>query len=160
MIHCTTSHEDETRKLGEAVSALARPGDVVLLGGDLGAGKTRFTQGFARGLGVTEQVTSPTFTLVRPYEDGRLTLVHADLYRAEGEEAVDLVLSELDPGSGVCVIEWGEPAAPLLPSGHLEIRLELGDDDDERRITLIPVGEGWAQRQADLVRAAAPWSES
>lgn len=158
MIRCLTTDEDETRRLGRAVAALARAGDVLILGGDLGAGKTRFTQGFAAGLGIEEPVTSPTFTLVRPYEGGRLPLNHADLYRTEGAEAVDLVLSELDLAGGVCVVEWGEPAAPLLPGGHLDVQLVLGDDDDERCITIEPVGPQWSDRAEDLASALAGWA--
>lgn len=157
MIQCFTTSEEETRRLGRAIAALARAGDVLILDGDLGAGKTRFTQGFAAGLGIEEQVTSPTFTLVRPYEGGRLTLNHADLYRTEGDEAVDLVLSELDLAGGVCVVEWGEPAASLLPAGHLEVRLRLGEHDDDRMVTLTAVGSQWSDRVDDISAALAEW---
>ncbi len=151
MITCLTREEDETRALGAQVAALTRPGDTLILGGDLGAGKTRFTQGMARALGIDETVTSPTFNLVRSYEGGRLRLHHADLYRTENEaEAVDLILSELDPSGAVCVIEWGEPAAALLPEGHLEVRLRLGDGDDERIIEVTAVGPAWADRVENL----------
>lgn len=158
MIVCRTDGEDETRAMGARVAYLAQPGDTLILGGDLGAGKTRFTQGMAMELGIEETVTSPTFNLVRTYEGGRLRLHHADLYRTEDEaEAVDLILSELDPAGAVCVIEWGEPAAALLPEGHLEVRLRLGDGDDERIIEVSAVGPAWADRLAALTEAVGRW---
>jgi len=159
VITCITHGEEETRALGAAVAELAEPGDTLILGGDLGAGKTRFTQGLARALGVAETVTSPTFNLVRTYEGGRLRLHHADLYRTEDEaEAVDLILSELEPTGAVCVIEWGEPAATLLPEGHLEVRLRLGEGDDDRVIEVSTVGPAWAERAPALAKALQAWS--
>lgn len=160
MISCITHGEDETRALGAAVAELAQPGDTLILGGDLGAGKTRFTQGLAKALGIAETVTSPTFNLVRSYEGGRMRLHHADLYRTEDEaEAVDLILSELEPSGSVCVIEWGEPAATLLPEGHLEVRLRLGDGDDDRVIEVSAVGPAWAGRATALQEALRTWGD-
>jgi len=157
MIRCVTSSEHETRDLGAALAPLAAEGDVVLLTGDLGAGKTRFTQGFARGLDISETVTSPTFTLVRVYE-GRLKLQHADLYRMEGaEEVADLVLGELADPSSVSLIEWGDAALGLLGNDVLDVRLELGSGDDDRIVTLAPAGTSWAQRRDELEKSVAPW---
>ena len=157
MIRCSTSSEHETRDLGEALAPLAADGDVVILTGDLGAGKTRFTQGFARGLHVSEQVTSPTFTLVRTY-DGRLKLQHADLYRMEGsEEVADLVLGELADPTGVSLIEWGDAALGVLGDDVLDVKIELGPGDDDRILTVTPAGPTWRSRRDDLEKALAPW---
>lgn len=160
MIRCSTSSEHETRDLGEALAPLAGEGDVVILTGDLGAGKTRFTQGFARGLDVTETVTSPTFTLVRVYE-GRLKLQHADLYRMEGsDEVADLVLGELAEPAAVSLIEWGDAALGILGNDVLDVKIELGPGDDDRVITLTPAGPTWSARRDDLEKALAPWRAS
>jgi len=149
-----TSHVDQTRALAGELAALVRPGDLLLLVGDLGAGKTAFTQGFARALGVTEQVTSPTFTLARSYE-GRLTLHHLDVYRLDHlQEAEDLGLAELIDDGGVVVIEWGDAVVPVLPPDFLEIRLTLGDGDDDRELAFRSVGPSWSNRAA-AVRAIA-----
>ena len=158
MIRCSTSSEHETRDLGEALAPLAVDGDIVILTGDLGAGKTRFTQGFARGLHVSETVTSPTFTLVRAY-DGRLKLQHVDLYRMEGsDEVADLVLGELAERAGVSLIEWGDAALGVLGGDVLDVRIELGPGDDDRIITVTPAGPTWSLRRDDLEKALAPWS--
>jgi tRNA threonylcarbamoyladenosine biosynthesis protein TsaE len=147
----TTSVVD-TQELAGRLAALARPGDLLLLAGDLGAGKTAFTQGFARGLGVAEQVTSPTFTLARSY-DGRLLLHHLDVYRLDHlSEANDLGLAELLDSRAVTLIEWGDRVLAALPGDYLEVVLELGDGDDERRVTLRPVGPSWPRRW-DAVRS-------
>ena len=145
-----------TRDLAAAVAALARAGDVVLLVGDLGAGKTAFTQGFARGLGVEEQVTSPTFTLARSYK-GRVRLNHLDAYRLESpQEAEDLGLRELLE-EGVTVIEWGDTVAPSIPADYLELRFAYGEQDDDRNVGVRVVGPSWAARQRSLAGALEPW---
>jgi len=144
-----------TAHLAAAIAELARPTDLLLLSGDLGAGKTAFTQGFGRGLGVSEQITSPTFTLVRSYE-GRLTLHHLDIYRLSIDEVVDLGLNEMLDGDAVTLIEWGDVIAPLLGADRLEVRLRLGDGDDDRVIELEPVGR-WAARERAVRAAVAPW---
>jgi tRNA threonylcarbamoyladenosine biosynthesis protein TsaE len=152
----TTSTED-TRALAAAIAGLARPGDVILLTGDLGAGKTAFAQGFAGGLGVTEQVTSPTFTLARSYE-GRLTLNHLDVYRLDHlQEAVDLGLAELVDDGGVTIIEWGEVVVPALPADYLMIRLLHQPDPERRRLELEAVGPHWAVRTDALHAVLEHW---
>lgn len=124
-----TSSPDQTRALAAALAELARPSDLVVLVGDLGAGKTAFTQGFGLGLGVDEQITSPTFALVRSYT-GRLDLYHLDVYRLEQvAEALDLGLAELLDDGSVTVIEWGDTIAPVLPHDYLEVHLGFEDDD-------------------------------
>jgi tRNA threonylcarbamoyladenosine biosynthesis protein TsaE len=162
-----TSSVDETRTLAAALAALALPGDLLVLAGDLGAGKTAFAQGFGRGLDVTERITSPTFTLAQQYQ-GRLVVHHLDVYRLDQlREVADLGLSELLDDGGVVLIEWGDAILPVLPSDYLEVRLTYGDDgepggsaDDRRRIALRPVGTAWARRQVSLLHAIAPWSDA
>lgn len=158
MITVVTKSAEDTRELGAALSTVARAGDVVLLSGDLGAGKTTLVQGFARGLGVTEPVVSPTFILVRTYH-GRLTLVHADAYRMDNlQEVTDLDLPELLDDGGVALVEWGDVIAPVLPADYLEIRLDLGEGDDDRQISARVVGPTWAPRAAALRGALDRWS--
>jgi len=156
--HAVTTSPEETRALGAAVAAIVRAGDIVVLAGELGTGKTVFAQGFARGLGVDEPVTSPTFTLVRPYQGRRLTLLHADMYRLDRlTEMADLGLVEQLDGRAVAVIEWGDLATPVLPADLLEVRLVAGVDDDERTISFRAVGAGWAARLDELTDAVSAW---
>jgi tRNA threonylcarbamoyladenosine biosynthesis protein TsaE len=142
-----------TRNLAGRVATLCRPGDVVLLVGDLGAGKTVFAQGFAAALGVPGPVTSPTFALVRQYRCGGDspvgTLIHADVYRTGSlDEVVDLALAELVEEDAVALVEWGELAAPALGDSALEITLTAPDPvgaPDQRVLTLVGRGR-WADR--------------
>jgi tRNA threonylcarbamoyladenosine biosynthesis protein TsaE len=156
-IVATTSTVEQTRDLGEAVAGLARAGDVVVLAGDLGAGKTAFVQGFGRGLGVLDRITSPTFTLVHVH-DGRFPVHHLDVYRLEQlSESLDLGLPEMLDEGGVVLIEWGDAILPVLPHDFLEVRLTFGEGDDDRRVELRPVGPGWAHRADGLAGCLAPW---
>ncbi|MFL6203937.1 MAG: tRNA (adenosine(37)-N6)-threonylcarbamoyltransferase complex ATPase subunit type 1 TsaE [Acidimicrobiales bacterium] len=153
----TTASVDATRDLAEAVSSLARPGDVVVLAGDLGAGKTAFVQGFGRGLGVADRITSPTFTLVHVYE-GRLPVHHLDVYRLEQlSEALDLGLPEMLDEGGVVLVEWGDAILPVLPHDLLEVRLTFGVGEDDRHIAFRPVGPAWAVRADALAGVLSPW---
>jgi tRNA threonylcarbamoyladenosine biosynthesis protein TsaE len=159
ILHATTSSVEETRALAEAVSGLARPGDVVVLAGDLGAGKTAFVQGFGRGLGVTARITSPTFTLVHVYDDGRLPIHHLDVYRLDQlSEALDLGLAEMLDDGGVVLVEWGDAITPVLPHDLLEVRLTFGAGDDDRVLAFRPVGPGWAARLDPLAGVLGPWT--
>lgn len=155
-----TTDVGQTRTLASAVSELVGPGDLVLLAGELGTGKTAFAQGFAAGLGIEDPVTSPTFTLVRTYPGGRLTMNHVDVYRLERlQEAVDLGLGEMVDDRAVTLIEWGDVVIPALPADFLEVRLDYGPDgDDHRRVMLRTVGPGWAARQRALSDALVPWA--
>ena len=140
----------ETRDLAAALAELARPSDLLVLVGDLGAGKTAFTQGFGRGLGIDEQITSPTFALVRSYT-GRLDLYHLDVYRLEQvSEALDLGLSELLDDGSVTVIEWGDTIAPALPHDYLEVHLRFDVPDGP-----APPGESSAPATGAATEAAA-----
>lgn len=143
-----------THAIAAAVAPLARAGDVIVLAGEMGAGKTAFAQGFGAALGVTEPITSPTFTLVHSYDCGRLTLHHADLYRLDRtSEVMDLALAELAEFDGIVLVEWGDVAGAAI-GDHLEIRLEVDlDDDDARDVEISAVGSTWAGRW-DRLRSA------
>jgi tRNA threonylcarbamoyladenosine biosynthesis protein TsaE len=131
-----TGSPEQTQLLGCAVGERARPGDVFLLSGPLGAGKTCFTQGLASGLGVEGYVRSPTFVIMTRHK-GRLTLHHIDLYRVGSpEEAWDLGLDEQLFDSGVCVIEWAERAEELLPEESLWLEFRYGEGENARQIVL------------------------
>lgn len=152
---CTTATVDATRSLAAAVAAVCDDGDLVMLVGDLGAGKTAFTQGFSHALGVDDPVTSPTFTLANRYEGDR-TVNHLDVYRLGGpEEADDLAIIEL-LDDGVTLIEWADIIEPALPPDRLEIVVTFGDGDDDRILTMTTAGR-WAARNERLADALAPW---
>ncbi len=160
-ILAVTHGVDDTRALAAALAELARPHDLILLAGDLGAGKTAFAQGFGAALGVTDRITSPTFTIVSQYE-GRLGLNHLDVYRLEQlNEVLDVGLPDLLDEGGVTLIEWGDTVLPALPPTYLEIHIELPDDpeagDDDRLITLMPVGSVWRARARAITEALRPW---
>ncbi|HVL03641.1 MAG TPA: tRNA (adenosine(37)-N6)-threonylcarbamoyltransferase complex ATPase subunit type 1 TsaE [Acidimicrobiales bacterium] len=160
-LRAATSGVDETRALATALASLACPGDLVLLAGDLGTGKTAFAQGFAVGLGVEEPVTSPTFILVRTYPGARLKLHHVDAYRLEHlQEALDLGLAEMVDDVAVTLIEWGDLVAPALPGDFLEVRLDYGPGDDDRTLALRSVGRRWAARWAAVEKTVAPWGHA
>lgn len=142
----TTDSAAATRAAGAALAADLEPGDIVLLVGGLGAGKTTFVQGVAEGLGVAGDVTSPTFTLYQAYR-GRLTLLHADLWRLERlAEVVDLALDEGLEEGGVLLAEWGEGAADLYGDEALVVTFELGALESERRLEFESHGERWLAR--------------
>ena len=125
--------EKETEKLGEAIGRAAVPGMVIALIGDLGTGKTTLTKSIARGLGVTETVTSPTFNIIREYRSGRIPLFHFDVYRiADPEEMYELGYEEYFYGDGVCVVEWADLIEELLPEDDVIIRMNRGASEEER----------------------------
>jgi len=145
-----TRSTDETLELARAVGELLRPGDVVSLVGELGAGKTVFARGVARALGVTELVVSPTFTIVREYE-GRVPLVHVDVYRIDAvQELHDLGFEEVVRDDAVTIVEWGDMIDGLLPGDRLDIRLTPGAADDERVVEIEGHGRSWSARAAGL----------
>jgi tRNA threonylcarbamoyladenosine biosynthesis protein TsaE len=158
-ISARTRSVDETRALGAALAQLVVAGDLVLLAGDLGAGKTAFVQGFGRALAVDEPITSPTFTLAQRYEGARV-IHHLDVYRLDQlHEVLDLGLPELLDEGGIVLVEWGEAIEPVVPADYLEVRLVYGDGDDERIVTLRPVGPRWTARHQALTEAVTPWRQ-
>jgi len=151
-VHLRSSHPDATAAVGGAISRTVTPGDVIVLTGPLGAGKTRLVQGLAAGLGVVARVTSPTFVLVRRHA-GRVPLVHVDAYRLD--DARDLVSLDDDvlADDVITCIEWGGRVAEALPPDRLECDLAIDGDhgDAPRVLTLTGHGEGWARREAHLL---------
>lgn len=157
-----------THAVAAVLASVSRPGDVLVLAGDMGAGKTAFAQGFGKALGVTEPITSPTFTLVHTYDTHAGPLHHADIYRLDQlAEVADLALGELAEFNGIVLVEWGDVVSAALGE-HLEVRLEVvdepasdidndvakdvgGDDDPDelpttRQIRITPSGASWARR--------------
>lgn len=141
-VRCPT--ETDTRALAGRLASSLRPGDVVLLAGELGSGKTLFAGGLAAGLGVEEQVVSPSFVLVRQYHSGFMPVIHADVYRLGTlNEFDDLDVFEL-AREGVLVIEWGDAVEQSLPEDHLRIDFEV-EDGQTRVLRLVPHGS-WTAR--------------
>jgi tRNA threonylcarbamoyladenosine biosynthesis protein TsaE len=136
---------EDTHALGRELAGVLRAGDLVVLVGPLGAGKTALTQGIGAGLGVGEPVTSPTFVIARVHRDGRVPLVHVDAYRLGGVADVDDLDLDASAAQSVTVVEWGQGLVEHLTDEHLEVRLERGDDD-VRTALLVPHGAGWAER--------------
>lgn len=144
----TTSTPDETMALGRMLAPLLTAGDVVVLTGHLGAGKTLFAAGIAEGLGIGARVTSPTFLIAKSYRDGFLPLIHADVYRLSSVAEFD-DLGLLDAGEdGAVVIEWGEAVADILPDDRLEVMFAM--EGDHRTITFRPCGE-WKHRSLEVL---------
>ena len=136
---------DDTRALGAELADLLQAGDLVVLVGPLGAGKTALTQGIGQGLGVREQVTSPTFVIARVHSGGRLPLVHVDAYRLASVADVDDLDLDASTDESVTVVEWGQGLVEQLADEHLEVQLER-EDDDVRTAVLVPHGPSWQQR--------------
>ena len=166
----------ETHAVASALAMLSRGGDLIVLSGEMGAGKTAFAQGFGSALGITEPITSPTFTLVHSYDlptgvHGAEALHHADLYRLERTtEVADLALEELADDDGIVLVEWGDVVEALL-GDHLAVHLEVEADDDDadsssdddvqptgRLVEISAVGPSWAARWSRLVEACEGFS--
>lgn len=144
-LRCTTASVSSTKALASRLADLVTDCDLLVLVGDLGAGKTAFTQGMCAALGIEEPVTSPTFTLANRYE-GRLVVNHLDVYRIEAlAEAEDLALVEL-LDEGVTLIEWGDMILPALPADRLDVRITFGEGDDDRCLEFTTVGARWGER--------------
>lgn len=132
------NNEEDTRALGLEIADALEPGDIVALIGDLGTGKTALTKYIAEGLGIKEEISSPTFTIVKEYKSGRLPLYHFDVYRlGSGEELLDIGAEEMLEGDGVCVIEWADIAADVLPADALVVKLDYGEDAGSRFVELL-----------------------
>ena len=146
-VRCPT--EADTRAVGRKLAATLQPGDIVLLAGGLGVGKTLFTAGLAAGLGVEEQVLSPSFVLVRQYRSGFLPMVHVDVYRLGSfNEFDDLEVIDL-AADGVLIIEWGDALEGVIPEDHLRIDFAV-EEDGTRVLRMVPSGK-WTRRDLGLV---------
>jgi tRNA threonylcarbamoyladenosine biosynthesis protein TsaE len=161
MIELRSHGLEQTRAIASAVARLSRPGDLIVLAGQMGAGKTAFAQGFARELGIHEPVTSPTYTIVHSYHAGAAILHHADLYRLDHTaEIEDLGLDEFLEDDAIVLVEWGD-VADLGP--HLQVELRLDDDDDDefavntREIIITSSDRRWTPRWERLEAALEEW---
>jgi tRNA threonylcarbamoyladenosine biosynthesis protein TsaE len=179
MLQLRSDSPATTHAIAAAVASLVRTGDVIVLAGEMGAGKTAFAQGFGAALGVTDHMTSPTYNLVHSHPAGKLTLHHADLYRLSTQhEVADLAFAELAESDGVLLVEWGDVIGAAI-GDHLLIRLERDDDttdttdtaepagldpdvvvtdDAPRLVTVTAMGRDWATRWDRLTRALEAWS--
>lgn len=138
-MYIETNSYEETGQIGFRIGQQLKKGDIISLTGDLGVGKTVFTQGVARGLGITEPICSPTFTLIQEYEDGRIPLYHFDVYRIEGPwDMDDLGYEEYFYGEGACLVEWGNLIEELFPENTVYVTIEknLEKGFDYRKITI------------------------
>ena len=132
-----TNSAQQTEQLGEKLGQILKPGTVLAYTGDLGAGKTAFTRGLARGLEIPERITSPTFTIVNEYEGGRLPLFHFDMYRlGSSDELFDIGWEDYLVRGGVCAVEWSENVDDVLDSDTIRVDIRRGESDDQRRITI------------------------
>jgi len=159
-----TETAEDTRALGAAIAPLLRLHDVLVLTGELGAGKTTLVGGIARGLGAQEHVASPTFTLVREYVSGRIPIAHVDVYRLDRvQDVVDLALDELEGGECVLIVEWGDAVEALLPEDRLRVELRPADPDgggEARTIAIHGSGRSWRERSDRLADALGRWRTS
>lgn len=141
MLRFTTESAEETSRIGEQLGKLLSKGNIICLSGDLGAGKTAFTKGIAKGLGVKDYVTSPTYTIINEYE-GRLPLYHFDVYRLNDvEEMYELGYEEYFFGDGVVVLEWADIVKDIIPKERLWITILNTKGDNSREILMEPTGE-------------------
>lgn len=147
----TMTSREATIDLGQKIGQQLAAGDVLVLDGDLGAGKTTFTKGVAAGLEIPDIIKSPTFTIIHEYHDGRLPLYHMDAYRLENGGAEDLGLEEYFDGDGVSVVEWAEFVEDELPAAFLAIHFKRTSDDDTRVLEFEPHGEHFVQMVKSVV---------
>ncbi|HAT55918.1 MAG TPA: tRNA (adenosine(37)-N6)-threonylcarbamoyltransferase complex ATPase subunit type 1 TsaE [Lactobacillus sp.] len=141
MFSIMTTTDEATQNIGRQLAKLVSAGDVILLDGDLGAGKTTLTKGLAAGLGIKRYVKSPTFTIIREYKEGRLPLYHMDVYRLENGGGDELGLDEYFNGQGVSVVEWSQFVEGELPEQRLTIHLKRNEANiDQRTLTFDPQG--------------------
>ncbi|MCL6471468.1 MAG: tRNA (adenosine(37)-N6)-threonylcarbamoyltransferase complex ATPase subunit type 1 TsaE [Firmicutes bacterium] len=147
MISIVSHSSEETWELARKLAPTLSKGDLISLTGDLGAGKTVFTQGVAAGLGIVEPVTSPTFTIIKEYDEGVFPLYHFDVYRLSSpDELEELGFDEYFYGDGITIVEWGDKIEELLPDVRLEVRILRLIDESYRRIEINPYGDEWRQK--------------
>jgi len=157
-VNVKTESSAQTLEVAQATASVFRPGDVILLSGDLGVGKTVFAKGVARALGIEEPVISPTFNIIRTYQ-AKVPLVHVDVYRLESmQELIDLGLEEIMPESAVTLVEWGDTVAAQLPVDTLEVQI-TNDGGDQRSLTFVLRGT-WTARETNLSKALQPFRVS
>ena len=156
MLHLRSDSLATTSAIAASLAGLARRGDLIVLAGEMGAGKTAFAKGFGEAIGVTEPITSPTYTLIHSYPAGRVTLHHADIYRlTTHHEVADLALAELLESDGIVMVEWGDVVAGTL-GDHVLVRLEFDESDVEaRNIAITAIGRAWAARWDEMERRLA-----
>ena len=153
MIHCRCNSLDDTIRLGEAIARLMEMNDCVVLSGDLGAGKTQFAKGFAAGLGVDDEITSPTFNILFEYVGDELPLLHFDLYRLDEEdELTDIDFFGLLESGAVCLVEWGDKFPAAMPDERIDVQITVADDET-RAIVITGHGARGAQLEAALGEA-------
>ncbi|MBP1046959.1 tRNA (adenosine(37)-N6)-threonylcarbamoyltransferase complex ATPase subunit type 1 TsaE [Enterococcus sp. BWM-S5] len=153
----TVKNSHETEALAKVIGTVAQAGDIIILSGDLGAGKTTMTKGIALGLGIDKMIKSPTYTIIREYQGGRLPLYHMDVYRVEGQTE-DLGLEEYFEGEGLSVVEWGQLLGEDGPEQYLAVDLEKNPAaEEERMISLDGIG---AAGSALLERIEEQWKEN
>ena len=144
------ANADATRALGRALAGVLSPGDLVVLSGPLGAGKTVLVQGIGAGLGVTGPVVSPTFVIARVHRGGRVPLVHVDAYRLGSVAEVDDLDLDAAVEESVTAVEWGDGLVEQLDDAHLTVRLSRPEDEERRSAELIAAGGSWSRRLAEL----------
>ena len=141
----TTYSEEETIELAQNIESEKFPNMVICLQGDLGSGKTMFTKGFAKAMQVEEEITSPTFNIIKEYTSGELPLYHMDVYRLDGK-VEDLGIEEYYTKGGITIIEWADMIPDYLPEERLDIKIKnSSEDEDKRTITLIPYGSKYEE---------------
>ena len=141
----TSNSENDTVELAQNIESEKFPNMVICLIGDLGSGKTMFTKGFAAALEVKEEITSPTFNIIKEYNSGELPLYHMDVYRLDGK-VDDIGLEDYYNKGGICIIEWADMIKDYLPEEHLEIRFKLSNEDEDTRIvTITPHGSKYEE---------------
>lgn len=163
MLKLRAQSQPETQGVARAIAGLVRAGDMIVLAGEMGAGKTLFTQAFGAALGVTEPITSPTFNLLHNYSGTRLSVHHADLYRLERTgELADLGLTELQESGGVVIVEWGDIVGDALGEGLIVRLLHSPDvsEADLRAIEILGRGQQWASRWEKLRQALSSWRQA
>ncbi len=158
MLHLLAHSTDDTARIARALARLVRPRDMVVLVGEMGSGKTTFTQSFAAGLGVTEPVTSPTFNLIHSYAGAELAIHHVDLYRLERTgELDDLGLDDMQDVGGVMIVEWGDVVGEALGDA-LIVTLAYGQDPETRTIAVSRRGRQWESRWPQVESALRDWT--
>jgi tRNA threonylcarbamoyladenosine biosynthesis protein TsaE len=159
MLHLRSDSLATTSAIAASLAGVARRGDLIVLAGEMGAGKTAFAKGFGEAIGVTEPITSPTYTLIHSYPAGRVTLHHADIYRlTTHHEVADLALSELLESDGIVLVEWGDVVAGTL-GDHVLVRMEFDEaDNDAREIVISAAGRTWAARWDEIEHRLAAFA--